>query len=533
MTYVVDKAPHLRSKRHTRFMMLELTACLFALFLYAMVYYYVKWGTQYGNQTLFILLISLGAAILGDALWSLHFFWDKNIKTVGGKFAKFGNNILDSYGYVSGFIFALLMPVGTPLYVVFVGSFLGTFLCKSLFGGFGKNIFNPAIAGRVLVQAAFGSSLKSYLGTEPPTTIATGATIVSISSEAGWTTNEIGISLFDCFMGNYRGAIGETFCFLIIILAIYLSIRKTIDWRLSVSYCLTFLVSVFFMGLFAGMGVHAFEFAARQIMVGGVLFGALFCITDPVTSPTSRVGKIIYGCLAAFITVLIRYKASATEGVAYSILIVNMFTPLIDHFINDRSNEHTGLKCAVIGTVMVLSAITGSLYGAKNPTSDDYVSQGGGANVSHLNAILSAQSLANVDGSDVTVIDSADYPSLEDGTISLEYKGFTVSSKNACYVEAKTKGVDASEGELAGDNMTMSFGFVLTSDGIIGTSLLVSESLNAGDVELDEVMDAIKASTPYTATSTQFSDVAFTSATYTKNAAKALFDEILTGVSIA
>jgi electron transport complex protein RnfD len=373
MVFSLEKAPHIVTKRSTFSIMAELSAVLAVVFLYSTIWYGIKAGGNYSVHAVIILLISVLTCVFADALWALPKLWDKNVKDVKTKLLNWWDQILHSYGWVSGLIFALLVPVGTWYYVVFVGAFVGTFLAKSLFGGFGKNIFNPAITARVFVQLCFPTYLTTYLGEKPTDfVISTGASITSTASDLGWTTNMYGLSLGDMFLGNYRGTLGETYAFLIIIALAYLIVREIIDWRIPAFYLATLFLTALFMGFGSGLSAHSFEFALRNILLGGALFGSVFCLTDPVTAPTSRAGKIIYAVGAALLTSLIRYKASAVEGVAYSIMLMNMLSPLIGRELVAKSNKKIGVKVGLISGIAVLSMVFGVVHGVNNKTSDVY-----------------------------------------------------------------------------------------------------------------------------------------------------------------
>ena len=374
MKFSLEKAPHLVSSRSTRKIMTILSISLLVLSIYAIAWYFVKAGSNYGVHAILIFVVSIVTSVVADALWAIPALRDKKVKSFKERLQNWGLKILDSYGYVSGLIFALLLPVGTTLYVVFIGAFIGTFLVKSIFGGFGKNIFNPAITARILVGVSFPSALSTTLGDDVATSVMSGASITTTTANLGWTTNLQGISLGNLFMGNYRGTLGETFAFLIILIGIVLIVLKVIDWRIPTFYLASLFVTAIIMGLTSGLGVHSFEFGLRNILLGGAMFGAVFCLTDPVTSPTSRQGKIIYAVSAALLTCLIRYQASSVEGVGFSIMLMNILTPLIDRLCVSNSNKKIGVKVGTISGIVALTLVFGGVYGSLNKTSDTYSS---------------------------------------------------------------------------------------------------------------------------------------------------------------
>jgi len=230
--------------------------------------------------------------------------------------------------FVTGMIFPLTLPPGTPLWVVGVGIFVATFFGKEVFGGTGKNIFNPALVGRIFVTIAFPTIMTSgwdapgaWMGVEAVTT----ATPMALAK-----TQQIFSSNVDLLLGLTRGSVGETFHIGIILGGIYLMYTKVSDWRIPLSY----IGSVLMLGALGNdMFPEKVAPALFQVLGGGMLFGAMFMATDPVTAPSTRIGKWIFGVLCGFLTVLIRSFSGYVEGVMFSIVIMNAFTPLIDHVV--------------------------------------------------------------------------------------------------------------------------------------------------------------------------------------------------------
>ena len=463
MTFAIEKAPHLRNPRSTRGIMLELTVSLLVIFAYSLIWYFLNAGTAYGVHAILIFVIAVLSSVLADALWAIPALKDKKVPSVSERLKNWGLAILDSYGWVSGVILALLMPIGGDwhiYYVTFVSAFIGTFLAKSLFGGFGKNIFNPAIIGRVFAQLCFASDLKTYITAQvvsKPDTIATGASITSLASGLGWTTNFTGISLLDLFLGNYRGTLGETFAFLILAAAIILSIRKVIDWRTPVTYVGTFFLTALFIGFGSGLGGHAFEYALRNVMMGGVLFGGVFCLTDPVTGPTSRVGKVINAAVCALLTALIRYKAAAPEGVAYSILLCNMLTPLIGRLLLDKSNQHHKAKYGAIGGLVVVSLVFGVLFGVYHKTTDKYNS-----GVARYDQDQNFYSLVLANTSSASSYKVEASPTLKNATC-LKKMSLVADGEPTAYYELAT-------------DTTLSYNYTKGKTGVVNFSILVNKN---------------------------------------------------------
>lgn len=366
MKFAVEKGPHIQNKRSTFSMMVELGICLLGLFLFEIISYYVSFGGEWGNHALIIFVISVGVSVGSDALYLIpSCLCDKKEKDIKIRFKNWGDKILHSYGWISGLIFTLLLPIGVDYYACAVSAFIGTFFGKCIFGGFGRNIFNPAVAGRVFCQLCFSSSMKTYIGTAPAAgDFNAGASIMFSTQQAGWLNGTYDIPLDRLFLGQiHAGSMGESCIIGLIICCVYLAVRRIIDWRTPVFYIVTFYLTCLFMGFTGGLGADSFAFALKNIMIGGVLFGCVFCLTDPVTSPASRYGRIMVTVICAFIACLIRYQAAAPEGVGSSIIITNMLSPLISKLIKGKSNQHIARKSIIISSIMVASIIFGLVYG--------------------------------------------------------------------------------------------------------------------------------------------------------------------------
>lgn len=352
MKFGMNPAPYFRSKRSTDGIMFELFLGLAVVWIAAIIYYFTQ-SSMNGVFAICNVLIAMATAVITEGL----FFIPKIVKEKK-TFKDLVSEVIHSYGYISGLILALILPVGTNWYAIVISTIIGVGVAKMLFGGFGHNIFNPAIVGRIVCQVCFLNQMTYDVD------VFSGATITTAMGQNGWSLDILSTgntSLLDLLLGNYRGTLGETFTILIFVVGIILAIRKVIDWRAPAFYLGTIFVTTLIMGLCGGYGLDSFEFALVQISLGGVMFGAIFCITDPVTSPTSRAGRVFFGMGAALITMLIRYVASAPEGVAYSILFMNMFTPLIDLAIKGLSKEHTKNKI-ITTSIMGAVAICSGLY---------------------------------------------------------------------------------------------------------------------------------------------------------------------------
>lgn len=353
-----------KTKRTTMSMMTEFTICVALVFIAALVYYGVSGGDDAGKYILRMflnLLVSMGTVYaIETANLAIRYHKTLKVKEI------FLNPITKEFFFATPLILVLLFPVYTPIYVIFVSALIASLVAKVIFGGFGSNIFNPALAGRIFAGICFSGQISNASVVQAGTnlTISTGATLTTINQASGFVNETLDISLKSLFLGTYHGAIGETFAGLIILIGIYLSVRKIIDWKMSLTYVAAFFMISLFMGVTADKGLGSFEFALRQCLYGAVLFGAVFCITDPVTSPVMSSGRIYAAFLGAFVCACIRYLGSAPEGVGYSILLVNLCTPAIDRILSNKSNHRIGTQYIVMVGLTVMCIGLGCGIGA-------------------------------------------------------------------------------------------------------------------------------------------------------------------------
>jgi len=222
---------------------------------------------------------------------------------------------------VTGLIFPLVLPPNVPLWIVAVGIMFAVLFGKEVFGGTGRNIFNPAIVGRVFLTIAFPKIMTVHWQ-QPFTDAVVQATPLALFKNQGILTPYL-----DLLLGKNAGCIGETFRLALILGGLFLILTRIVDWRLPFSYLLT----VFIFPYFSNHILHTnFAPGIFQLLSGGLLLGAFFMATDPVTSPFTKSGRWIAGLLLGLLTVLIRGLSGYVEGVMFSILLVNAFTPLID-----------------------------------------------------------------------------------------------------------------------------------------------------------------------------------------------------------
>jgi len=247
-------------------------------------------------------------------------------------FARVRKLEMDISWIVSPLVLTLMMPPRVNLWVVAVATVFGVFFGKSVFGGLGKNVFNPAVVGVLFVTISFPSIIVAAEWIHPSVESFTGSTpLIMLNGGEDFT-----YKFADLLFGNVPGAIGETFRIGIILLGIALMVLKVADWRIPVAYLGGFVILTA-IGHWSAPEVFPDPFIS--LFVGGVLFAAFFIATDPVTAPLTPKGKIVYGIGLAFFTVLIRNLATFQEGVIFSIILMNAISPLIDDMFEKNSEE--------------------------------------------------------------------------------------------------------------------------------------------------------------------------------------------------
>ena len=290
---------------------------------------------RYMSTVIIAMLPSTVAAIIFFGWWAVWMILTSYV--VGGivevAFALVRKKEIEEGFLVTGLIFPLILPPTTPLWIVAVGIAFGTMFGKEVFGGTGRNVFNPALVGRVFITIAFPEAM-SATWRAPFSDAITTATPLSIYRGSGTLT-----PLADLLLGQVPGCMGEVFRVGIILGGLFLIATRVGSWRTSLVYLAT-------VGVFAWVGnalaPQAFAPPLFQLLAGGLLFGAFYMATDPVSSPTTKAGKIVFGVGAGVLTVLIRSFSGFTEGVMFSILVMNAFSPLLDNLVINRRYKPAG-----------------------------------------------------------------------------------------------------------------------------------------------------------------------------------------------
>ena len=223
------------------------------------------------------------------------------------------------------------MPSGLPYWIAIVGCFVAIIIVKQLYGGIGKNLVNPAITARIVLFIAFATEMTTWPVPFTGADAQTGATPLGILAEGGGELP----SNMDMFMGYIGGSMGEVSALMLLIGGLFLIWRKIISPIIPACFIGT--VFVFALIYYAATGDgNALQMAVFHVLAGGVMLGAFFMATDYVTTPILPMGKVIFGIGCGVITMLIRLYGQYPEGVSFSILLMNIVTPLIDNFCQKR-----------------------------------------------------------------------------------------------------------------------------------------------------------------------------------------------------
>ena len=300
---VLDKAltmslaPHIRSNDSTRKLMLDVIIAMTPAAI-GSVYFF-------GISALILILVSVASAVVAEVL--IQKLFKKDI-LVG-----------DLSAVVTGVLIAFNLPANAPWWLAAFGSFFAIIVVKEFFGGIGSNFMNPALAARAALVASWPSIMSTYTGPDG----ISGATPLALIK--GGSGVEALPSVADMFMGSIGGSLGETSAILLLIGGAYLLIRKVIDWKIPVFYIGTTAIMLLLLGVDADLMIY-------HILGGGLILGAFFMATDYSTSPITPKGKIIFAVGCGLLTALIRVKGGMPEGVSYSILLMNIMTPIIERY---------------------------------------------------------------------------------------------------------------------------------------------------------------------------------------------------------
>jgi electron transport complex protein RnfD len=318
---LLQSSPHIASPANSKMMMAAMLTALAPVSIFGIIIF--------GLPALLNIIVAAASAVAGESLFRLV--------------TKQPIRAKDLSAGVSGLLLALVIPPTTPLWMTAIGAVFAVVVAKEFFGGLGANVFNPALIGRAFLVMSFPAALTTWrlpvlpVGAAFVSDVVTGATPLGITkmvagiSGVGKSLVEAGLSASDSywptiktlFLGFNAGCIGETSVFLILASFLFLLVTKTIDWRAP--------VSMIAAGFIAALAFWQDPmFALYSILTGGLFFGAVFMVTDYVTSPVTGKGQVIFGIGVGVIAMLIRKWGIYPEGVCFAILIMNATVPFLN-----------------------------------------------------------------------------------------------------------------------------------------------------------------------------------------------------------
>lgn len=290
---VLRPAPQISSAVTTHIIMRDVLVALIPATVAAVAYF--------GLPALLVIATSIGSCVGFEYLWCRL---RKTPQTIG-----------DLSAAVTGLLLAFNVPSTLPLYMVVIGSFVAIIMTKELFGGIGKNFANPAIVGRIFLAVAFPVAMTTFV--EPQIAL---SPVDVVSSATPLAPTAQPLSYLELLLGLHMGVLGETSALALLLGMVFLLYRPVITWHVPTAYVGTVCV----LSLLTGHDVVA------EVLSGGLLLGAIYMATDYSTCPATKRGKLVFGVGCGLITCLIRFYGNLNEGVAYSILFMNLLVPYID-----------------------------------------------------------------------------------------------------------------------------------------------------------------------------------------------------------
>lgn len=305
MKFTISASPHIFDRTDTPAMMYGVALALLPAAIAGAVFF--------GQRAVLLMVACMSACILSEAFFR--------------KLRRKAASISDGSALLTGLLLAMVVPPDLPVWMAVLASAFAIGIGKEIFGGLGSNIFNPALLGRAFLSAAFPANMTVY--TAPFSRPALGGIdAVTCATPLGLMKFEkIATGIRELFIGNVAGSVGETSALLLLIGGIFILVKRYADWRIPLGYIGTVCV---FAGVLHLISPEGYPGVLFQLFAGGLMIGALFMATDPVTSPVTKPGRWVFGIGCGILSVVIRSWGGQPEGVMYSILIMNGLTPVIN-----------------------------------------------------------------------------------------------------------------------------------------------------------------------------------------------------------
>lgn len=306
--FKVSTAPHINSPQTTQSIMGSVIIALMPALIVGVLFF--------GLNALLVIITSVAGCVAFEYLISKYMLKSER------------NTAADCSAVITGLLLAFNLPSNIPLWIVLIGCFVAIGITKMAFGGIGKNLFNPALTGRIFLFISFPAQMTTWpkpdINDFMNADVETGATTLKAMKSG---IEELIPSYTDLFMGYHGGCIGEVSVAALLLGFAYLLYKKVITWHIPFYFvAATFLITALTWLLSDNMAYQPIH----HILSGGLMLGAIFMATDYTTSPMSREGKIIFAIGCGILTAVIRMYSSYPEGVSFAILIMNALVPIID-----------------------------------------------------------------------------------------------------------------------------------------------------------------------------------------------------------
>lgn len=295
--------------------------------------------------------IAVVYALIGPAIASVYFFGWRSLLllacvNLAGFFTEFlflrayYKEPVTSAVFVSSFLFTLSLPPTLPIWIAVVGIVFGIAFGKMVFGGFGRNVFNPALTGRAFIYISFGGPMTAAW-VEPFNGFPGG--LGSFASDAVTQATPMmriaqgeSVSWVSMLWGDISGCLGETSALLILLGGLYILRKKYANYRIVVSGTLSMLILQTTLWFFNVKGAID---PLSALLGGGFMLGILFMATDPVSASQTNTGRWIYGSFIGLLTAIIRTFSIWSGGIMFAILLGNMFAPILDYFVKQARQK--------------------------------------------------------------------------------------------------------------------------------------------------------------------------------------------------
>ncbi|MEC5341492.1 RnfABCDGE type electron transport complex subunit D [Brenneria populi] len=311
-------SPHVHQGLSTRHLMAKVNLALMPAVLLGII--------QFGAPALMLMTVSVATALLCEAVCLRV-----NPASLG--------HVFDGSALLTALLFTLSLPPHAPLWLGALGSAIAIVLGKHIYGGLGQNLFNPAMLARVVLLIAFPVQMTHWVD---PTAFWHGM-VYSLGADGATGATPLGafrehaqapLSLENALLGTHNGSFGETSTLLLALGGLWLLQQRVFSWHAPLAMLAGCLLPGMLQWLIAPQSILP---PMAQLTTGGLMLGAAFIITDPVTGPGSPRGRLYYGALAGLLVWAIRSFGNYPEGVAFAVLLVNALTPLIDSWTRPRA----------------------------------------------------------------------------------------------------------------------------------------------------------------------------------------------------